>query len=262
MQLIALFAALCALSGAHAAPVPAPKGLLGGLLPLAPAPSASASATASPSTPLNLNALLNELHITLPDGLVTTLNGVDLGALDEIDLAQFVTEVLSFPGVEVPAGTDTTDVVNSVVEDVGGQLDGSGLYDTPTATSASGGIAPHIRQRDKRGLLDGLFGSASRTATGTLPTNTDLLGGIINLSDLNSALTASPSATPSSNSNGLLGLPNEVNLPPYVKVSPSLTLQLAPSGTAKGPVGLINAEVSADVNLLGAKITLGPVVHL
>ncbi|WVF67774.1 hypothetical protein IAT40_002535 [Kwoniella sp. CBS 6097] len=293
MQLIALFTVLCVLGGANAAPVPAPLGLLGGLLPLAPAPSAS------PSTPLNLNALLNELHITLPEGLVTTLGGIDFGALNEIDLAQFVTQVLSFPGVQVPAGTNTTEIVNAIVEDVGSQVDNSGLYDSPTSTSASlglgsgaaTGVAPHINQRSKRGFLANLFGgsdangnatpSATGLATATAtasssptisvatPKYTDLLGGIIGLSDINSALTATAEPTinnhgptPTANENHFLGLPNEIALPPYVDVSPSLTIEFMPTGTAKGPLGLLIAEISADVDLLGAKFTLGPIVNL
>ncbi|WVQ95340.1 hypothetical protein IAU59_002437 [Kwoniella sp. CBS 9459] len=260
---IALFAILCALGGTLSAPVPSPAGLLDGLLPLAPAPSSSAD-----STPLNLKILLNELHIALPEGLGATLSGIDLGGLNEVDLAQIINEVLSLPGVQVPAGTDATEVVNAIVEDVESRA--AGLKSAASPSSS-------FKLKTKRGLLSNLnfFGSPSGGSSPTptslaTPQNTDLVGGIINLSDVGSAFNSQQQqqndhgATPTAASNHFLGLPEAIDLSPYVKVSPSLTLEIAPTGTgsARGPVGLLNAGVSADVDLLGAKFTLGPIVNV
>ncbi|WWC98317.1 hypothetical protein V866_005208 [Kwoniella sp. B9012] len=249
---IPLLASVALIAGVQAAPVP---GLLGNIInPLQQQrPSATPTSNAVPSQPTatsggllesntgsSLSSILKSLKITTPEGLDTTLNGIKLTGLDDLQLSQFLQFILLGPGVHIPSGQDINDIVNQIVLDLDNEI---------TTGNENG--------NGKGGILGNIFNSGA--APGAQVSHHAL-------QDIDAIFTdgaferfqSTYKATPTSKSGNLPA----IDLGPLANIKPSATIGLLPSGSNKGALGLANVDVSADVNVEGAKITLGPKIHL
>ncbi|WWC72729.1 uncharacterized protein I206_106693 [Kwoniella pini CBS 10737] len=116
---------LTLLTSICAAPVPEPNpGLLTGLLspPTSNPDKGASGGLLESNTGTTLSSILKPLNVNLPEGLVTTLDGVKLSGLNEPQLSSFLYYVLSVPDVIIPNNTTVQELVDRVVGDVFGHV--------------------------------------------------------------------------------------------------------------------------------------------
>ncbi|WWC65330.1 uncharacterized protein I303_107948 [Kwoniella dejecticola CBS 10117] len=122
MKLIApILLSLTLLAGIQAAPIP---GLVSGLLapPTSNPDKGASGGVLESNTGSTLSSILAPYHVTLPPGLITTLDGIKLSGLNEPQLATFLYYVFSVPDVIKPSNMTVQELVDRVIGDVTGHV--------------------------------------------------------------------------------------------------------------------------------------------